>query len=141
MVKKRCNAGLDFPNLEVFIGVHYVCFVVNTYLKETKAACMMKYLAGTMIRRLKWARPNMNRPVAFLCPDWYLYLEKFIRKYSLENMEMLKYVKEKKKIKECDSNMLCTIDGFSVNESKMVWNKCNTYDTANKQKYMVWMWG
>lgn len=43
----------------------------------------MHYLAGTMLRRLKWAQPGINKPVAFLCPEWYTYLEKFIKKYGL----------------------------------------------------------
>lgn len=48
-VRKKKLGGLDFPNLKIYIGINYICYFVDIFKKENKAACMQKYLAGTMV--------------------------------------------------------------------------------------------
>lgn len=120
LFKKKKYGGFDFPNLEVFIGVNYVCFFMESYFKDTKMSHMQRFLAGTMIRRSKWANSGISKPVSFWRPEWHLYIETFLQKFYLDQIEKEQFMKEKGKVKMmCKDRMMCMINGLSSDEAKM----------------------
>lgn len=63
--------------------------------KNCKTAYMMRFSAGWMLYGLRWMSRDARVPVALKCPEWYMVIERLIRKHNLLAVPMNVF-KEKK---------------------------------------------
>lgn len=54
VVKKPCLGGYGFPDISVYLGVHYWLGYYKTFSGGGMVACLMHYLAGWSLMKWGW---------------------------------------------------------------------------------------
>uniref|UniRef100_A0A1B8XSM5 Reverse transcriptase zinc-binding domain-containing protein n=1 Tax=Xenopus tropicalis TaxID=8364 RepID=A0A1B8XSM5_XENTR len=100
---------------------------------------MIQYMGGWLFRRWGWQARELNRPVHFVVPKFYLCLQEFRETYELEKLGVeeknKKVVKEWIRRNECVSNA----DGLNSDNSLRLWKKLQKSELAKRQRDVVWM--
>ncbi|XP_031759939.1 uncharacterized protein LOC116411581 [Xenopus tropicalis] len=137
--KQQKNGGLDLPNICVFVQLQYWGCIVRILSKDSCCACMIQYMGGWLFRWWGWQAIELNRPVHFEVPKFYLCLKEFRDTYELEKLGVEE--KNKKVVKQWirRNERVSNMDGLKSDDSLRLWKKLQKSELAKRQRDVVWM--
>ncbi|OCT68823.1 hypothetical protein XELAEV_18040120mg [Xenopus laevis] len=102
--------------------------------------CMVRYVAGNVLRKYGLYELDLRIPVCFQAPWFYVRIDRCIRRNKLENVSEEMWGDGKKVCTLLDEReQMEEICGLTLKESKEVWKKEGDKELSNRQKDLSWM--
>lgn len=88
VIRSQRNGGNGKVWIERFFVLRYVSMCVKLSKKDSLADCMVRYAAGSVLRKWKLEYVDLRRHVCFGALWFYMRIERSIRKFSLQVSEV-----------------------------------------------------
>lgn len=142
--RRECNGGLSFPNVRVFLLIHYWFCVVKVLRNGGVCARMIAFSGGWLFMRWEGLGRDSRIPVAYVVAHDYWVLEKFRVEFKLADLGEGERDKVKARKWLIEKEYVCNLRGVNASVAGEVWKilpqyKMSIYGVTNVQRQIVWM--
>lgn len=140
LVMRPCElGGLNFPDLEKFVSMHFWLLVWRTLKVGGRTGLMMEYMGGWLFRKWRWSRWELVRPVSFFLSAHYKKLERVREDYGLGVLGV--EGGDVKKVKKLlyNETKVCNIFGLRSCEAARAWSALGVVGVSNRQRDVAWL--
>lgn len=138
VLKPYEKGGYGFPDLILFLRLHFWLTCRRVLKGEGRATLMGQYLFGRYVIKWGWIAKDLCRPVAFCVPQYYLRLVEIRQEWGLEQLGEEDGSKAKiiaLREKEMMTNNISELRGEQVEDT---WRKFKIQGLLNRQRDLVW---
>lgn len=139
ITKPRAKGGFGLPKIGDFLMLHYWVTLIRTLRGNGIGKEMMQYLGGRLFTRWGLYRRALEKPQAWVVPQYFLVLTKIWEGWRLGGLG--REVGDKKKLKAWIAGEIFPngIQYLREKESVQIWKSMSTRGVTNRQRDISWM--
>ncbi|XP_076826685.1 uncharacterized protein LOC143473533 [Brachyhypopomus gauderio] len=142
--KSKEKGGKGLPDPHLFLGSQFIWLHVKyallTEWRKNKAAATSRFWIGSYLRSLGLLALDLKTPVAFKMSQTHVFIQKFLRKYNIEQSGE-KVLTNAKEIVGCvqEREEVSRIPGLTQREAQRVWRNAAHPSLPNRNKDLSWL--
>lgn len=143
MKKTREKGGKGVPDFYLFLASKYSAIHISAATKEhrnPKTTAFTKFWMGSYLHRLKILPVDLRAPVSFNLPPPYVFIQKFLTHFKLENEELHILTNHRFLISVVqEREPVSPVRGLADGEPSTVWRNVNHPVLPNRLRDLSWM--
>uniref|UniRef100_A0A803K3B6 Reverse transcriptase domain-containing protein n=1 Tax=Xenopus tropicalis TaxID=8364 RepID=A0A803K3B6_XENTR len=139
MYRELGNGGKGVPNVQQFLELKYIQFIIKLARQDKWASYFVKYGAGWILNRHRWFKTDIKKPYSFSGTRFYNVLDKIIKRWDLFKYSEVELVNINKICTDWrKQEAVCPVENFNSKISKEIWNMVVNKNLTNSQRDLAW---